>query len=45
MNRWLKIVEQAREKNKNILFMVYSESGYTTETKETLMEKGVYIIK
>jgi len=45
MNRWLKIVEKAREKNKNILFMVYSESGYTTETKETLMEKGVYIIK
>src|SRR6056297_1257761 len=45
MNRWLKIVEQAREKNKNILFMVYAESGYTTETKETLMEKGVYIIK
>src|SRR6056297_1765580 len=45
MNRWLKIVAQAREKNKNILFMVYSESGYTTETKETLMEKGVYIIK
>jgi hypothetical protein len=44
MNRWLNIVEQAREKNKHILFMVYSESGYTARTKESLIERGVYIM-
>jgi hypothetical protein len=45
MNRWLNIVEQSSEMNKNTIFMVYSESGYTVGTKERLIEKGVFIIK
>jgi hypothetical protein len=45
MKRWLRIMEAVREKNKNILFMVYSENGYTKDTKETLIENGVYILK
>lgn len=45
MKRWLRIVEDARKMNSNILFMVYSENGYTSGTKDTLIENEVYILK
>jgi len=38
-------VNQARELQKDILFMVYSENGFTKGTKESLIENGVFVVK
>jgi UDP-glucose 4-epimerase len=45
MKRWLRIVEQMKKKNKNMIFMVFSENDYTSGTKETLIENGIYILR
>src|SRR6056297_753728 len=45
LKRWLKITEMAREKNKEIIFMVYSKNGFTKGTKEVLIEKGILVLK
>src|SRR6056297_2736241 len=45
LKRWLKITEMAREKNKEIIFMVYSKNGFTKGTKEALIEKGILVLK
>ena len=43
-DRWLKIAEYIREKEKKPVLMVYSEKGYTAGTKERLLENEVLII-
>src|SRR6056297_2944112 len=43
--RWLSIVNQVKEKHDHVLFMVYSQNGFTKGTKETLIENGVFILK
>src|SRR6056297_4309187 len=43
--RWLSIVNQVKEKHDHVLFMVYSQNGFTKGTKEALIENGVYILK
>lgn len=45
LKRWLSIVNQAKELQKDILFMVYSENGFTKGTKESLIENGVFVVK
>jgi hypothetical protein len=45
LKRWLRIKEMVTEKNKNIIFMVYSENGYTKGTKESLVENEILIMK
>src|SRR6056297_1623722 len=45
LKRWLSIVNQAKELQKDILFMVYSENGFTKGTKESLIEIGVFVVK
>ena len=45
LKRWLKITEMAREKNKEIIFMVYSKNGFTKGTKEVLIEKDILVLK
>ncbi|MFW6249006.1 MAG: hypothetical protein ACOC4J_04465 [Bacteroidota bacterium] len=45
LKRWLSIVNQAKDKHENVLFMVYSQNGFTKGTKETLIENGIYILK
>ena len=44
-DRWLRIAEYLRENEKKAIMLVFSEKGYTNETKERLMEKGVFIIE
>src|SRR6056297_671946 len=43
--RWLSIVNQVKEKHEHVLFMVYSQNGFTKGTKETLIENGIFILK
>ena len=45
MRRWLSIVEQLKQTANPPIFMVYSRSGFTKGTKETLIENGVFIVK
>ena len=45
MKRWLSIVDHARELQKDILFMVYSQNGFTKGTKEKLIENGIFVVK
>src|SRR6056297_686824 len=45
LKRWLSIVNQVKEKHDHVLFMVYSQNGFTKGTKEALIENGVYILK
>src|SRR6056297_2880213 len=45
LQRWLQIVKKTREKADSILFMVYSKSGYTNGTKQTLADNDIFIIK
>src|SRR6056297_715208 len=45
LQRWLQIVKKSREKADSILFMVYSKSGYTNGTKQTLAYNDIFIIK
>jgi len=42
-DRWLEIKEAALKENKKIIFMAYSQSGYTKGMKERLISEGVYI--
>src|SRR6056297_2150226 len=43
--RWLSIVNQVKDKHENVLFMVYSQNGFTKGTKEALIENGIFILK
>ena len=43
--RWLSIVNQVKEKHDHVLFMVYSQNGFTKGTKEALIENGIFILK
>src|SRR6056297_3270514 len=43
--RWLSIVNQVKENDDHVLFMVYSQNGFTKGTKETLIENGIFILK
>jgi len=45
MKRWLSIVNHARELQKDVLFLVYSQNGFTKGTKEKLIENGVFVVK
>lgn len=44
MRRWLQIADEIKKDKNNILFMVYSENGYTKGTKEQLEENNIFII-
>jgi len=43
-DRWLEIKEATLKEKKRIIFMSYSQSGYTKGTKERLLSEGVYVV-
>jgi len=43
-DRWLRLAEYIREKEKKAILMVYSEKGYSSGIKERLTENGIFII-
>ncbi|MEA1884287.1 MAG: hypothetical protein U9N62_07205 [Thermotogota bacterium] len=44
-DRWLKIADYLRKNKAKVLFLVYSENGYTKGTKERLEANGVDMIQ
>ena len=43
-DRWLEIKEVFSKENKEIIFMVYSQSRYTKGIKEKLLSEGIYVV-
>ena len=43
-DRWIEIMQTAKKEGKDILFLVYSQAGFTKGTKQRLVENGAFIV-
>jgi len=43
-DRWIEIMQAARDQGSDIVFLVHSQAGYTQGTKQHLAEKGAFIV-
>jgi len=43
-DRWIQIMQAAQKEGKDIVFLVYSQSGFTQGTRERLLEHGAHIV-
>ncbi|HPE70461.1 MAG TPA: hypothetical protein PLF96_14170, partial [Thermotogota bacterium] len=43
-DRWIQIMQAAKSERKDIVFLVYSQAGYTRGTQQRLVENGAYIV-
>ena len=43
-DRWIQIMQAAKSEKKDIVFLVYSQAGYTQGTQQRLVENGAYIV-
>ncbi|HRW93971.1 MAG TPA: hypothetical protein P5560_13545, partial [Thermotogota bacterium] len=43
-DRWIAIMQAAREQRGEIVFLVYSQAGFTKGTKERLLENGAFLV-
>ena len=43
-DRWIQIMKAAKNENKDIVFLLYSQEGYTQGTQQRLVENGAFIL-
>ena len=43
-DRWIQIMQVAKNQEKDIVFLVYSQAGYTRGTQQRLVENGAFIV-
>jgi len=43
-DRWIQIMQAAKKERNDILFLVYSQAGFTKGTKQRLVEQGAFIV-
>jgi len=43
-DRWIQVMQAAKSERKDIVFLVYSQAGFTKGTKERLRQNGAFIV-